>query len=86
MFTNKSKIISFEKVSDNIENRLKGWGGKNLSSASRNVMTKTVLETIHFYIISSFILPKEITKRSTSIVRDYWWGKNMKKKGFYIKA
>lgn len=65
LFTNKSKIVCFENL---IQNML------------------AVLESIPSYNMTTFILSKEITKKATGIIRDFWWGKTGVTKGVYMKG
>lgn len=55
LFTNKSKIQCFDNLAVNMGNMLKGWKGESMSPPDREVMAKSVLESLPVYSVSTFI-------------------------------
>uniref|UniRef100_A0A803NJ73 Uncharacterized protein n=1 Tax=Cannabis sativa TaxID=3483 RepID=A0A803NJ73_CANSA len=58
--------------------RIKVWGTRNLSFASRLVLVNSVLISIHIYWSQMMILPKKVIKEIEAICRSFLWtGKDM---------
>lgn len=70
LFTKKSKIAGFDNSLDKM-GRLIGWKSNSLTPVGREILAKFILETLHVYNMSTFILFKQITKRATNLIRDF---------------
>jgi hypothetical protein len=53
----RSKNAIFSYIKDHIWKKMNSWRGCALSKADKKIMIKLVLQTIHSYIMSMFILP-----------------------------
>lgn len=80
LFTNKSKIKSFEPFVEIMLNRLVGWNGKDLNTTGKSCMIKMVTSSVTVSQMNCFKIPKEICIKLSNIQRDFWWVKNEKGK------
>lgn len=65
----KSKKQIFSALRDRIWKRINGWGECTLSSAGKEVLIKTVLQSIPTYIMSCFSLPSYLVASIESAIR-----------------
>jgi hypothetical protein len=70
----RSKRQVFDFIQDRIWNKLKGWKEKQLSFAGRSTLIKAVAQVIPTYIMSCFLLPKNLCQHIESMTCKYWWG------------
>lgn len=56
----KSVILGFLK--DKVQSKIRSWDGKNLARSGKEVLVKSVVQTLPTYAMSVFLLPLEITK------------------------
>jgi hypothetical protein len=56
----RSKQQVFNYIIDRIWKKLKGWKEKNLSFVGRGTLIKVVIQAIPTYIMSYFMLPKNL--------------------------
>lgn len=68
---NKSAILGFLK--DKVTRRVESWNGKLVSKPGREVLIKSVAQSIPSYAMSVFLLPLEITKDIERTLSKYWW-------------
>lgn len=57
-----------------MQNRVNGWDGKYISRAGKEVLIKSVAQTMPSYAMSVFLLPLEITKDIERVLAKFWWG------------
>jgi ribonuclease HI len=82
----RSKRQIFDFIQDRIWKKLKGWKEKHLSFAGRNTLIKAVAQAIPTYIMSCFLLPKNLCQHIESMTCKFWWGNSPdKKKIHWIK-
>jgi hypothetical protein len=70
----RAKTQDFNFIMDRIMGKLKGWKEKKLSFAGRNVLISAVIQAIPTYMMSCFILPKEICHKIEQAMCNFWWG------------
>ena len=58
MVGDKSKVSTFGEVQEQVTKRVMGWKEKNISKAGREVLIKTMTQTIPTYSMSMFKIPK----------------------------
>ncbi|XP_074304746.1 uncharacterized protein LOC141639537 [Silene latifolia] len=58
---------------EKIVSKIRGIGARKLSYAGRLVLIKSVLNTLHNYWASIFLIPKGVIKRIESICRNFLW-------------
>ncbi|XP_074300223.1 uncharacterized protein LOC141631456 [Silene latifolia] len=61
------------KLAERIVARIRGWGAKHLSYTGRLTLVNAVLNNLHTYWASIFLIPSNIMNKITSICRNYLW-------------
>ncbi|GJS59198.1 RNA-directed DNA polymerase, eukaryota, reverse transcriptase zinc-binding domain protein [Tanacetum coccineum] len=61
---------------DKIKNRIRNWKNKYLSYAGRLQLIDVVLESIHVYWASVFLLPATIIKEINRILKNFLWNQS----------
>ena len=74
MVGGKSKVSTFREIQERVTKRVMGWKEKHISKAGREVLIKTVAQTIPTYSMSMFKFPKKICDDINSALAKYWWG------------
>lgn len=74
----KTVILGFLK--NKIINRLNSWNGKFLSRAGKEVLLKSVIQSLPTYAMSVFLLPLETCQEIKKIMANFWW-KTLSAKG-----
>jgi hypothetical protein len=77
---NKSKLQTFNYIQDCVWKKLKNWKAKHLSFAGRSTLIKAVAQAIPTYVMSCFLLPKELCNHLESLICNFWWGGNEEKR------
>lgn len=80
----RSKKEIFSHLRDRIWKKMNGWGERFLSAAGKEIMIKSVLQSIPSYIMGCFLLPKDIVNKIESAIRSFWWGQGQNKKVAWI--
>ena len=57
-----------------------GWKEKTISKAGREVLIKTMAQTIPTYSMSIFKLPTKMCDDINSVLAKYWWGQTRNEK------
>ena len=70
----RNKRASFDKLKQRVWKRLQGWEGKLLSQAGREVLIKSVIQSIPTFTMSCFKLPVTLCQEIESLTRKFWWG------------
>jgi len=68
----KRSIFSF--IKDRIWKRINAWRGRALSKAGKEVMIKSVLQSIPSYIMSIYVLLNSIIDDIEMMMNAFWWG------------
>lgn len=68
----RNKRASFDKLKQRVRKRLQGWEGKFLSQAGREVLIKSVIQSIPTYVMSCFKLPITLCHEIESLIRKFW--------------
>ena len=63
----------FAFVKERMWKKAHGWKEKLLSRAGKEVLMKSVLQSIPSYVMSVFMLPITLCNRINSIMRSFWW-------------
>ncbi|XP_058784794.1 uncharacterized protein LOC131659630 [Vicia villosa] len=58
----RSKKAMFSFIKDRIWRRINSWSGRSLSKAGKEVMIKSVLQSIPAYIMSIYLIPDGVTE------------------------
>ncbi|KAL9687741.1 hypothetical protein QQ045_032148 [Rhodiola kirilowii] len=75
------ELLSF--VESRIWKKVNGWKETCLSAAGKEILIKSVSQSIPIYVMSCFKLPVSISKRLTSYVAKYWWN-DVKEKRYIL--
>ncbi|GMN58960.1 hypothetical protein TIFTF001_028054 [Ficus carica] len=74
LFIGENKKMAFEGLRQKVlGGKLNGWRSKLLSSAGRGTLIKSVVSSMPFYGMSTFLIPKEICKEMDRMVGKIWW-------------
>uniref|UniRef100_A0A2N9GDB5 Reverse transcriptase domain-containing protein n=1 Tax=Fagus sylvatica TaxID=28930 RepID=A0A2N9GDB5_FAGSY len=73
-FVGRAKYSSFAQIKERVWSKLKGWKGKLISQAGREVLIKSVAQAIPSYAMSCFRLPNRLIQEIEVIIRRFWWG------------
>jgi hypothetical protein len=76
----RSKAQVFNFIQDKLWKKLKGWKEKNLSFAGRGTLIKAVAQAIPTYLMSNFLILKELCDKLESMMCNFWWGSNVDKR------
>ncbi|XP_058776331.1 uncharacterized protein LOC131650640 [Vicia villosa] len=77
----RSKKETFAFIKDRIWKRINSWSGRALSKAGKEVMIKSVLQSIPAYIMSVYIIPDEVVDDIEKMLNSFWWGGGNNNKG-----
>lgn len=73
-FWGKSKKEFLGYIRDRIVAKVRGWGNKQLNQAGKEVLIKSVLQTIPMYPFMCFKAPKATCNQLNSVISHFWWG------------
>jgi hypothetical protein len=77
----RSKKATFSYVKDRIWRKINSWRGRSLSKAGKDVMIKSVLQSIPSYIMSVYLIPESIINDIEKMLNSFWWGGGTNNKG-----
>ena len=69
-----SKNGTFRYLRDRAWENIRGWMEKILSAAGKEVLIKSVAQSIPVFSMSCFRLPRGLCESVTSLIRQFWWG------------
>ncbi|KAG7543957.1 Reverse transcriptase domain [Arabidopsis thaliana x Arabidopsis arenosa] len=78
-----SKVQVFSFVRDRLQKRLNTWSAKFLSKVGKEVLIKSVAQALPTYVMSCFLLPKEIGSKLSSAIANFWWKTNENSNGIH---
>ncbi|XP_058755425.1 uncharacterized protein LOC131628603 [Vicia villosa] len=70
----RSKKVIFGYVKDKIWKKINYWRGRPVSKAGKEVMIKSVLQSIPSYVMSLFVLPDGSIQDIEIMLNAFWWG------------
>lgn len=68
----KSEALAF--VRDRVKGKVQGWKHSLLSHGGREVLIRSVANSIPTYSMSCFLFPKKTCSELNSIISNFWWG------------
>jgi hypothetical protein len=80
MIGRKKKDI-FAYIKDRVWKRINSWRGRALSKAGKEVMIKSVLQTIPSYVMGVYLLPESTIKEIERMMNSFWWGGGAQNQG-----
>uniref|UniRef100_A0A803Q9L8 Reverse transcriptase domain-containing protein n=1 Tax=Cannabis sativa TaxID=3483 RepID=A0A803Q9L8_CANSA len=82
---NKNAVLGFLK--DKMQKRIQSWDGKFLSRAGKEVMIKSVLQSVPSYAMNVFLLSKATCNQMETLMNRFWWqSKGENSKGIHWKS
>lgn len=72
----RAKTKSFQHLVEKHWNKISSWKNKLLSTTSKEIVLKLVLQAIPTYTMSIFILPKSTSRKLNSLLKNLGWGMN----------
>lgn len=69
-----SRKEAFANVKICIWKKIQEWKEKILSKPGKEVLIKTIVQTIPTYTMSVFLLPNELVKKIKTWIAKFWWG------------
>jgi len=72
----RNKKAMFDYLRDRIWRKIQQWSGKHLSKAGREVLIKSVAQSIPTYCMSTFLLPTTLGEEFQRMINSFWWGTN----------
>ncbi|XP_058726582.1 uncharacterized protein LOC131597939 [Vicia villosa] len=72
----RSKKVIFGYVKDKIWKKINSWRGRPVSKAGKEVMIKSVLQSIPSYVMSLFVLLDGIIHDIEKMLNAFWWSGN----------
>lgn len=73
-YLDRSKKVVFQTIEDRVWKKVKGWKERTLSQAGREVLIKSIAQSIPTYAMQCFRIPESILRNITSLCRNFWWG------------
>ncbi|KAL8106853.1 hypothetical protein AgCh_023591 [Apium graveolens] len=74
---NKSALLGYLKDKDTA--KIKSWDGKYILRSGKEVLIKSVAQTLPTYAMHMFLLPFEITKYIEKTLSNFWWKTSQEK-------
>ncbi|XP_050207594.1 uncharacterized mitochondrial protein AtMg00310-like [Mercurialis annua] len=78
----RSRKPIFAFLRDRLHKRVLGWKERFLSKAGREVLIKSIAQSIPTYIMSCFVLPVSFCAEMQSIISKFWWSGTDDKRKF----
>ncbi|GAA0161736.1 hypothetical protein LIER_17983 [Lithospermum erythrorhizon] len=82
----RSKKEAFSYITKRVEERTKGWRGRLLSQAGKEVLIKTVTIAIPNYVMNCFLLPQGIIDNLNSFMEKFFSASSDTDKGVHWKS
>ncbi|KAK6146582.1 hypothetical protein DH2020_020451 [Rehmannia glutinosa] len=76
----KSKRDVFACIKDRVWTRIEGWKEKQLSQAGKEIIIKSVIQSIPTFVMSCFKLPDSLLDDLQKMTAAYWWGSSTDQK------
>jgi hypothetical protein len=70
----RSKKSLFKFIKDRVWKKINSWSGRALSGAGREVLIKSVLQSIPTYMMSIFLIPSSLGDDIQKMMKSFWWG------------
>lgn len=70
----KKEIFCF--IKDRLWKRISHWTSKNLSKAGKEIMIKSMAQSILPFCMSIFLLPTSLEDELQKMMNSFWWGSN----------
>ncbi|XP_062018153.1 uncharacterized protein LOC133734539 [Rosa rugosa] len=85
-YVGRKKMATFQYIKDNLAKKLKGWQGKMLSCAGKDILIRVVAQALPTYAMSAFQLTKNFCEDLEQMCARFWWGSTEDKRKIHWKA
>lgn len=75
----RKKSAALGHIKSKLQERLQGWDKKKLSKGGKEILLKSVAQTLPNYTMSVFLLPVEVCKELEMAMCKFWWRNNANK-------
>ncbi|KAL9666216.1 hypothetical protein QQ045_000540 [Rhodiola kirilowii] len=75
----QKKVDTFRCIFEKVWKRLNDWKCKLLSAAGREVLIKSVIQTLPVYTMSVYRLPEKTLQEIAKLISRFWWDKKENK-------
>ncbi|CAM8971158.1 unnamed protein product [Rhodiola kirilowii] len=75
------KVEMFGCIVEKVWRKINDWKCKFLSAAGREVLIKSVLQSLPVYMMSVYRLPEKSIKELSRLLLKFWWDKSEKNRG-----
>ncbi|XP_042944602.1 uncharacterized protein LOC122278481 [Carya illinoinensis] len=82
----RSKYETFRSIKERVWRKIRSWKNSFLSSASREVLIKAVLQSIPTYSMNVFRFTRKLCKVINSMIANFWWSGNKDSRGIHWKG
>ncbi|KAL4279693.1 hypothetical protein GQ457_03G016790 [Hibiscus cannabinus] len=79
---NKTNALGY--VRDNVNARIASWNKHLLSFGGREVFIKSVVQALPQYVMSCYLLPRNLINDMTQSIRRYWWSGCDNRRGWHF--
>lgn len=79
----KNKNVAMGYLKERLKDRVQGWEKKSLSRRGKEIMLKTVAQTLPNYAMSTFLFPQNLCDDMEKIMNQYWWKGTKGSKGIH---
>jgi len=69
----RGRTAVFSYLKDRVWQKINSWSSKFLSKVGHEVMIKSVLQDIPWYVISIFLLPISLISTIEKMMNSFWW-------------
>ena len=73
-FVGRAKYQIFAYLKEQVWKKLQGWKGRMLSRAGKEVLIKTVVQSIPTYTMGVFLLPAKLCNELDALCARFWSG------------
>ena len=68
----KGKKKAFHRIKDQVGHKIVGWKGKLLTTASQEILIKTIAQATSTYIMNCFKIPDSLCSELNSLISNFW--------------
>ncbi|KAK9943538.1 hypothetical protein M0R45_009143 [Rubus argutus] len=85
-YVGRAKTDTFHYIKDRLFTKLKGWQGKLLSGAGKEILIRVVAQALPSHAMSCFLLTNNFCKDLQQMCARFWWGSSTKKRKIHWKS
>ena len=74
---------TFDNIGDRARGSMQGWSERNFACAGREILIKSIIQSIPTFSMSCFRLTKKVCKKYTSNTAKYWWSSSLHRRSLH---